>query len=63
MALREGDVAQFGKLMVDSHASLRDDCAVSDTELDMFVAVALETPDVLGALLTGVGFGGCRVTD
>lgn len=48
MALREGDVAQYGKLMVESHASLRDDCAVSDPELDMLVAVALETPGVLG---------------
>ena len=60
-ALREGDVRRFGQLMVESHASLRDDYAVSCPELDALVAVALETPGVLGARLTGAGFGGCAV--
>jgi galactokinase len=61
MALRQGDVARFGQLMVESHASLRDDYAVSGPELDTLVAAALETPGVLGARLTGAGFGGCAV--
>jgi galactokinase len=60
-ALRAGDVARFGQLMIESHASLRDDYAVSGSELDMLVAAALETPGVLGARLTGAGFGGCAV--
>ena len=60
-ALRAGDVARFGQLMIESHASLRDDYAVSGPELDTLVAAALGTPGVLGARLTGAGFGGCAV--
>ena len=60
-ALREGDVARFGQLMDDSHASLRDDYEVSGPELDELVAIAQQTPGVLGARLTGAGFGGCAV--
>jgi galactokinase len=60
-ALRDGDAAQFGRLMNDSHASLRDDYEVSGPELDMLVTVARQTPGVLGARLTGAGFGGCAV--
>jgi galactokinase len=60
-ALRAGDVEAFGRLMTDSHASLRDDYSVSGPELDILVAVALDTPGVLGARLTGAGFGGCAV--
>jgi galactokinase len=60
-ALRHGDVAQFGRLMSASHASLRDDYEVSGPELDTLVNIALETPGVLGARLTGAGFGGCAV--
>jgi galactokinase len=47
--------------MVDSHTSLRDDHAVSGPELDTLVDIALTTPVVLGARLTGAGFGGCAV--
>jgi galactokinase len=60
-ALRAGDVETFGRLMVDSHASLRDDYEVSGPELDTLVDLALTTPGVLGARLTGAGFGGCAV--
>jgi galactokinase len=60
-ALRAGDVTTFGRLMVDSHASLRDDYEVSGPELDTLVDIALATPGVLGARLTGAGFGGCAV--
>jgi galactokinase len=44
-ALRAGDVETFGRLMVDSHASLRDDYAVSGPELDALVDIALATAD------------------
>jgi galactokinase len=60
-ALHAGDVETFGRLMVGSHASLRDDYAVSGPELDTLVDIALATPGVLGARLTGAGFGGCAV--
>jgi galactokinase len=60
-ALRVGDAARFGELMVASHASLRDDYEVSGPELNALVEVALDTPGVLGARLTGAGFGGCAV--
>jgi galactokinase len=60
-ALRRGDVHEFGRLMTSSHASLRTDYEVSCPELDTLVAIALDTPGVLGARLTGAGFGGCAV--
>jgi galactokinase len=60
-ALRRGDVARSGQLMVASHDSLRDDYEVSGPELDALVATALATPGILGARLTGAGFGGCAV--
>jgi galactokinase len=47
--------------VVDLHISLRDDHAVSGPELDTLVDIALATPGVLGARLTGAGFGGCAV--
>jgi galactokinase len=59
-ALRAGDIGSCGRLMVESHASLRDDFAVSTSELDRLVALALEHGAV-GARLTGAGFGGCIV--
>ncbi len=60
-ALFRGDVREFGTLMTASHASLRSDYEVSSPELDTLVAIALDTPGVLGARLTGAGFGGCAV--
>jgi galactokinase len=60
-ALRSGDVEAFGRLMVSSHVSLRDDYAVSCPELDAIVDIALDATGVLGARLTGAGFGGCAV--
>jgi len=59
-ALRRRDFAAFGELMWASHASLRDDYAVSTPELDAFVTLARQT-GVLGARLTGAGFGGCAI--
>jgi galactokinase len=60
-ALRAGDVAAAGRLMTESHASLRDDYAVSTPALDATVARLLATPGVFGARLSGAGFGGCAV--
>lgn len=60
-ALRAGRVVEFGRLMVASHASLRDLYEVSCPELDAMVEVALGIPGVAGARMTGAGFGGCTV--
>lgn len=60
-ALRENDIQRFGELMKGSHISLRDLYEVSSYELDILVEIALSVPGVLGARLTGAGFGGCTV--
>ena len=59
--LSEGDLKAFGRLMNASHASLRDDYEVSAEELDVLAETAQETEGVLGARMTGAGFGGCTV--
>jgi galactokinase len=59
--LRRGEVDRFGRLLTQSHLSLRDDYQVSGPELDTLVEIAMDTPGVLGARLTGAGFGGCAV--
>jgi galactokinase len=59
--LESGDVARFGELMNASHESLRDDYEVSSKELDVLVELAWKQPGVLGARMTGAGFGGCTV--
>jgi len=60
-ALRQGDLAEMGRLMVESHRSLRDDFEVSCNELDTLVDVATGCPGVYGARMTGGGFGGCAI--
>ncbi|XP_018417039.1 PREDICTED: galactokinase [Nanorana parkeri] len=60
--LEKGDYKLFGKLMAESHNSLRDDYEVSCPELDELVSTALEVPGVYGSRMTGGGFGGCTVT-
>jgi len=60
-ALRERRYHEAGKLMLQSHASLRDDYEVSIAELDFLVEQAMEVDGVYGARLTGGGFGGCIV--
>ena len=52
---------QLGLLLNDSHASLRDDYAVSCAELDQLVDIAGNCPAVLGARMMGAGFGGCTI--
>jgi galactokinase len=59
--LRQGDLNSFGKLMAQSHASLRDDYEVSCRELDIMVEIARCQPGVYGSRMTGGGFGGCTV--
>jgi galactokinase len=60
-ALHDGDFGAFGRLMVESHVSLRDDYEVSCAELDAMVAIARECDGVYGARMTGGGFGGCAI--
>jgi galactokinase len=60
-ALETGDIAEFGRLMADSHRSLRDDYEVSASELDLMVELANGQEGVYGARLTGGGFGGCTI--
>lgn len=60
-ALKNNDLNTFGKLMTESHISLRDDYEVSCEELDILVELALGQEGVLGARMTGAGFGGCTV--
>jgi galactokinase len=59
-ALRAHDIGALGPLLLASHASLRDDFAVSTLELDLLVD-AFVAAGALGARLTGAGFGGCVV--
>lgn len=60
-AARAGDAAGLGRLMNESHRSLRDDFEVSIPELDELADRLRRTPGVFGARLTGAGFGGCVV--
>lgn len=60
-ALRDGDLTAAGELMTASHRSLRDDAGVSTPTLDALVADLLSRRGVLGARLTGAGFGGSVV--
>jgi galactokinase len=60
-AMETNNGAKLGELMSESHISLRDDYGVSCPELDKLVETAMETGYVLGARLTGAGFGGCTV--
>lgn len=61
-ALKQNDIELFGKLMSESHVSLRDDYETSCDETDLLVAEAWKIPGVLGSRITGGGFGGCTVS-
>jgi len=60
-AMRRGDAAELGRLMDQSHASLRDDFEVSSDALNAMVEAAHNHPGCYGARMTGAGFGGCAV--
>ncbi len=60
-ALLRGDVNRFGELMLEAHASMRDDFAASCAEVDTLVEIAVRQPSCYGARITGGGFGGCTV--
>lgn len=61
-ALKANDIEKFGKLMNDSHKSLRYDYEVSCEEIDILVDLAQAMPGVIGSRITGGGFGGCTVS-
>ena len=60
-ALQAGDLEKFGRLMNASHVSLEHDYEVTGLELDTLVHTAWEQEGVLGARMTGAGFGGCAI--
>ena len=61
-ALNEGEIDKFGKLMNQSHDSLRDDYEVTGRELDTLVEEARKIDGTVGSRMTGAGFGGCTVS-
>lgn len=60
-ALINGDMILFGKLLSASHESLKNDYEVTGKELDTIVEAAMEQKGVIGARMTGAGFGGCAI--
>lgn len=60
-ALENNHITAFGKLMNASHISLRDDYEVTGKELDVLVSSAWKQNGVIGARMTGAGFGGCAI--
>ena len=61
-ALKTSDAEKFGRMMIESHRSLRDNYEVTGKELDVLVEEALKVPGVMGSRMTGGGFGGCTIT-
>lgn len=61
-ALKKNDIETFGRLMNESHISLRDDYEVTGIELDTLVEEAWKCEGVIGSRMTGAGFGGCTVS-
>lgn len=61
LALQQDDLTSFGELMNASHVSLRDDYEVTGIELDTLVEAAWKQKGVIGARMTGAGFGGCAI--
>ena len=60
-ALEEGDLEKFGRLVNASHVSLEHDYEVTGIELDTLAHTAWKQDGVLGARMTGAGFGGCGI--
>lgn len=61
MALKNQELNKFGRIMKESHISLRDDYEVTGKELDTLAESAWNLDGVIGARMTGAGFGGCTV--
>ena len=61
-ALKANNIEEFGKLMNESHISLKNDYEVSCEEIDILVDRAWKIPGVIGSRITGGGFGGCTVS-
>lgn len=61
-ALQHGNIELFGKLMTQSHISLRDDYEVTGLQLDSLAEAAWKVEGVIGSRMTGGGFGGCTVS-
>jgi galactokinase len=60
-AFQSGAIRELSQLMSDSHSSLREDYKVSCPELDLMVEIAMRQRGILGARMTGGGFGGCTI--
>lgn len=60
-ALKAGEYAKLGQLLLDAHASIRDDYEVSCKEVDVLVECVAAVSGVVGARMTGGGFGGCVI--
>ena len=61
-ALKEGDLVELGRLLNESHYSLRDLYEVTGDELDTLSALARKETDCLGSRMIGAGFGGCTIS-
>lgn len=61
-ALEKSDIEEFGRLMNESHKSLKEDFEVTGKELDTLVSLSQNFEGVIGSRMTGAGFGGCTVT-
>ena len=61
-ALKNGDLVELGRLLNESHASLRDLYEVTGKELDMLSGLARKEMDCLGSRMIGAGFGGCTIS-
>ena len=61
-AMKSGDVIKLGKILNESHASLKDLYEVTGIELDTLAGLAQSHPACIGSRMTGAGFGGCTVS-
>ena len=61
-ALKKGDIVELGRLLNESHYSLRDLYEVTGKELDMLSDLARKEADCLGSRMIGAGFGGCTIS-
>ncbi|MFQ6617616.1 MAG: galactokinase [Fidelibacterota bacterium] len=59
--LKKGEIEEFGKLMIDSYSSLKELYEISCFELDTMMQIAIDHDGIIGARITGAGFGGCTV--